>query len=136
MPYTSKQVLVLQAERTIDPHARSYSGMDDAQFLASVTLQDIPRPRDINTRDIFNEIVGADLPGVGTAERADLELVMMSNAGQQFTIEGNVLLALQSIFGVATPTRANLITLSTIDKSPAELLSLPVPTLSDISRTT
>lgn len=138
MAYTSRQVSVLQSERTNDPHARSYSGMDDNQFLTSVNLADIAQPRLTDAAEVFNAYVGSELPARSSDKWQNLLLLGSMNAGNPFFLEGNVLAVLLDAFpsGTADSTRANLLVLSTEDKSPAALAGLPPPSLGDVERTT
>ena len=137
MPYSSKQVSVLQAERTNDPHTRSYSGMTDEQFLASVNLEDIAQPRQTNAAEVFNSYVGSELPARSTDEWQNLLLLGSMNAGNDFLLEGNILAVLLDAFPspAADTTRANLLALSTEDKSPARIAGLPIAILPDVERT-
>lgn len=135
MPYDARQVSDLQAERTNDPHSRGYSGMTDSQFLASVTLKDIPQPRDTNAVEVFNAYVGSELPLRNSDEWQNLILLGSMNAGNPFRLEGNILAVLTDVFGAGTATRDNLIALSTENQSPAQIAGLPDPILADVERT-
>ena len=136
MPYNSKQISELQSHRDADPHSRGYSGMSDSQFLASVNLADISQPRQTNSVEVFNALVGSDLPARSGDKWQNLMLLATMNSGGSFYLEGNILLVLTDIFGPGTDTRANLIALSTEDKSPAQIAGLPAPTIGDVVRTT
>ncbi len=131
MPYSAKQVAALQVER----NKSRYVGMDNAAFLVSVTLVDIPIPRDTNAAEVFEAFEVGDLPVQGSAMWDRLMMIGTFNAANDFKMDGNVRLILQSVFGSNTQTRANLVALATENKSPAQIAGLPVPILADISRT-
>jgi len=137
MPYSQKQVKVLQEERTNDPHSRDYDEMSDAQFLTSVNLADIPADRLTTTQEIFNAYVGSELPARDSNQWQNLLLLGSMNDGIGIALEGNVLAVLLDAFPspTADATRANLNALRTEDKSPAQLLGLPAPQLHDVVRT-
>ena len=132
MPYNAKQVSDLQAERDI----ATYDGMDDATFLAAVTVENISVPNQVTAADVFNAYVGSDLPARASDEWQNLMLLGSMNAGNDFFLQGNVLAVLTAVFGAGTQTRTNLIALSTKDISRVTELGLPAPILADIARTT
>lgn len=134
MPYSAKQVSLLQVERTNDPHSRSYSGMTDTQFLISVNLEDIPQPRKTNAAEVFNAYIGSELPARSSDEWQNLILLGSMNAGSDFLLEGNILAVLTSVFGAGTQTRTNLVALSSEDLSPARIAGLPPAILADVER--
>ena len=136
MPYTSGQVARLQAERTNDPHGRTYSGMDDATFLASVNLADIAVLRtDVSTQEIFEQYVGAELPVRGGDDWENLMLLGAMNNGASLSMSGNIQTVLEAVFGPATTTRANLLAIKDRNDSPAKIAGLPQAILADVSRT-
>lgn len=135
MPYNAKQLSDLQAERTNDPHSRSYSSMDDSQFHTSVNLEDVAQSRETNAIEIFNAYVGSELPARDSDDWQNLILLGSMNAGNQIKLEGNILAVLSSVFGSGTQTRTNLIALTTEDQSPAAIAGLPVASLGDCQKT-
>jgi len=135
VPYNSKRLSDLQAERTNDPHGRSYSGMNDAQFHTSVNLEDISVPRETNGVEVFNAYVGSELPSRSSDAWQNLILLGSMSAGNTFKLEGNILVVLKSAFGPGTQTRTNLIALTTEDKSPAFIAGLPIASLGDVGKT-
>ena len=131
MPYNSKQVSDLQAERDIV----TYDGMDDATFLAAMTVEDISVPASTNAAAVFNAYVGAELPARSSDDWQNLILLGTMNAGNDFFLQGNILAVLTGVFGAGTQTRTNLIALSTKNISRATELGLPAPKLGDVART-
>jgi len=131
MPYTEKQVSDLQAERNVV----TYDGMDDATFLAAMTVENIAIPNLVTAAEVFNAYVGAELPARSSDEWQNLLLLGSMNAGNPFFLQDNVLAVLTGVFGAGTQTRTNLIALSTRNISRATELGLPTPKLGDIART-
>jgi len=131
MPYTEKQVSDLQAERNVV----TYDGMDDATFLAAMTVENIAIPNLVTAAEVFNAYVGAELPARSSDEWQNLLLLGSMNAGNPFFLQDNVLAVLIGVFGAGTQTRTNLIALSTRNISRATELGLPTPKLGDIART-
>jgi len=137
MPYSASQVAQLQAERTNDPNGRTYSAMDDAQFLTSVNLADIAVLRtDITTQEIFEQYVGADLPARGSDQWENLMLLGAMNNGANLSMTGNIQTVLEDVFGALTTTRANLLAIRDRNDSPAKIAGLPPAVLADVQRTT
>lgn len=135
MPYSASQVAQLQDERTNDPHGRTYSGMDDLTFLASVNLADIPVLRnDITTQEIFETYVGADLPARNTDGWENLMLLGVMNNGSQLSLTGNLFIVLNAVFN-GTTTGTNLGNIQNRDDSPAKIAGLPPAVLADVVRT-
>jgi len=136
MPYSANQVAKLQAERTNDPHGRTYLGMDDATFLASVNLADVAVLReDVTTQEIFEAYVGSELPVRGSDQWENLMLLGAMNNGSDLSMSGNIQTVLEDVFGIATTTRANLLALKDRNDSPAKIAGLPPPSLGDVQRT-
>ena len=131
MPYNAKQVSDLQVERDIV----TYDGMDDATFLAAMTVEDISVPALTNAAEVFNAYVGAELPARSSDDWQNLILLGTMNAGNDFFLQGNILAVLTNVFGAGTQTRTNLIALSTKNISRATELGLPAPKLGDVART-
>ena len=131
MPYSAKQISGLQAERDV----ATYDGMDDATFLAAVTVEDISVPNQVTAAEVFNAYVGAELPARSSDEWQNLILLGTMNAGNPFFLQGNVLAVLTGVFGAGTQTRANLIALSTRNIARYEEIGLPEPHIYDVART-
>ena len=131
MPYSARQVSELQAERDIV----TYDGMDDATFLAAVTIEDIAVPNLVTAAEVFIAYVGAELPIRSSDEWQNLILLGTMNAGNSFYLQGNVLAVLTDVFAGGTQTRTNLIAMSTKDISRVEEIGLPTPTIFDVGRT-
>ena len=139
MPYTAKQSSELQSERTNDPLARGYSGMTDAQFLASVTAENrIIARKLLNAGEIFEQIDAAEFTALTAASKARVDRVL--GLGAQIIVgPGNNHQAVQELiaaFGGASTTLANLSTLRDELYSRAVELGLPTPNLGDVQRTT
>ena len=133
MPYTAKQVSVLQAERTNDPLVLTYSGMDDAAFLASITGLTRTRNRDTMTgSEIYNSIDETEWLALTDIQRQEIWDILHLGADlNPFGLEATRFIA---IFGVGT-TLSALADLRTVSISRAAELGLPTPTLFDIART-
>jgi len=134
MPYTAKQVDTLQTERTDDPLARSYSGMTDAQFLASITTEDRTALNQVSSRDIFEAMDPAEAPTFGTQEADIFGWVLTTAAGAPVTLDGNIRAALLQVFAPGT-SRTNLAALEFLNISRATEIGLPEPSLGDVERT-
>ena len=77
MPYTAKQVGILQDERTNDPLARSYSGMSDVQFLTSIATEDRINARTtMSAGEIFEQIDLAEFVALSNAETVRVDRVL------------------------------------------------------------
>ena len=139
MPYSSRQVSVLQAERTDDPLVRGYSGMTDAQFLTSLTAADRINARTtMSAGEIFEQIDPGEFAALNNTQTARVDRVLGLGA-QVIVGPGNNHQAVQEMiaaFGGGSATMVALAALRDQLFSRAEEIGLPVPILADIQRTT
>ncbi len=139
MPYTAKQVSILQNERTNDPLARSYSGMSDVQFLTSIETEDRVNARTtLSAGEIFEQIDPAEFVALSNAETVRVDRVL--SLGAEIVVgPGNSHQAVQEFiatFGVGSVTMTALESLRDQLFSRVEELGLPLPILADVQRTT
>jgi len=106
--YNQLQIRDLQAERTDDPLGLGYSGMTDQQFTDSLNALTRTRPNPVSAGDIFEEVVGTELPSAGTQDADTFGWVLTAASSRPVTLTGNILEALKRVFGPPTSTRANL----------------------------
>ena len=139
MPYTAKQVNDLQNERTNDPLVRGYSGMTDAQFLASVTTVDRVNARTtMSAGEIFEQVDAAEFAALNNTNKARVDRVLGLGA-EVIVGPGNNHQAVQEMiaaFGGGSNTLSALAVLRDQLFSRAEELGLPPPILADAQRTT
>ncbi len=139
MPYTAKQVSVLQAERTVDPLIRGYSGMTDGQFLTSLITEDRDNPRTtMSSGEVFEQIDAAEFVALNTQNKTRVDRVLGLGA-EVIVGPGNNHQAVQELlgaFGGGSMTLVNLAALRDQKFSRAEELNLPLPILPDVQRTT
>jgi len=138
MPYTARQVSILQAERTNDPLARGYSGMNNAQFFTSITTVDRPNERSImSAGEIFETIVGSEFIALSNANKARVDRLL--GLGAEIVIgPGNAHQAVQELlatFGGGSATVAALAALRNQLQSRVQEIGLPDPILADVQRT-
>ena len=139
MPYTAKQVNDLQNERTNDPLVRGYSGMDDVQFLASITAVDRVNARTtMSAGEIFEQIDAGEFTALPAGDKARVDRVLGLGA-EVIVGPGNAHQAAQEMiatFGAGSATMIALASLRDQLFSRAQELGLPPPILADVQRTT
>lgn len=137
MPYSAKQVSILQAERTNDPLVRGYSGMDDAAFLTSITTADRTNARTImSSGEIFEQLDQTEFAALTAADQARVDRILGLGA-EVIVGPGNTHAVQEFIatFGSASATLAALQVLRDQLFTRAEEIGLPIPNLGDVQRT-
>jgi len=139
MPYTAREVSILQSERTDDPLSRGYSGMTDAQFLTSITTEDRDNPRtSISSGELFESIDRAEFIALSNADKVRVDRLL--GLGAEIIVgPGNAHQAVQELlatFGGSSTTVTALAALRDVQFSRAAELGLPRPILADVGRTT
>lgn len=139
MPYSAKQVGVLQAERTNDPLVRGYSGMTNPQFLTSITTTDRVKARtSVSAGEIFEQIDATEFAALSPSGTIRVDRVLGLGA-EVIVGPGNAHQAVQEMiaaFGGGSATMTALAALRDQLFSRAEELGLPPPILADVQRTT
>lgn len=139
MPYNAKQVSDLQAERTIDPLTRGYSGFTDVQFLTSITTENRDNPlTSISSGVLFEAIDVVEFQALSVSDKTRVDRLL--GLGAEVVVgPGNAHMAVQELlntFGSGSTTVTTLATIRDQQFSRAAELGLPVPILADIARTT
>lgn len=135
MPYRQNQVDALQNERTNDPLARGYSGMDDSQFLTSITTSDRTRNRTAMTgKEVKDRIDTADWDSRTDAQKSQLLSLFARDDLDPFGIDAHIFQ--ETMTGAAGTSVADLNAYRVESITRAEELGLPTPTLGDVARTT
>ncbi len=138
MPYTAKEVSILQSERTDDPLSRSYSGMTDAEFLTSITTENRDNPRTfISSGELFESIDNAEFIALSAGDKVRVDRLL--GLGAEIIVgPGNAHQAVQELlatFGGVSTTVTTLAALRDVQFSRAAELNLPSPILADVGRT-
>ena len=124
----------LRTELTTDPVALGYSGLSHAAAAAKLNATDTGRtlPRTaVPVAEIFNAIVNADWPAVGSqAESKLMALLQMQSIDAS---HANTRAIIGSVFGAGTQTRTNLLALGSRTVSRAEELGLGLVTEGDVA---
>jgi len=134
MPYNAKQLSILQAERTNDPLARTYSGMDDAQFLTSITTPDRTRNRvSMSGKEVKDRVTTADWNSRDADQKSQLLALVARDDLDPFGIDADIFTGIMT--GAVGTSVADLAAYRVESITRVEEIGLSTPSLGDVGRT-